>query len=116
MEQTIRIGEVMSILYTRARPIVAFDATNQQHREWYHTFVEKRSWGHCPVRFMVEGLNTDLLSHINTQMMDWYIHQEFKNGKPKAKAKATTKSKSASTLRSVRRKQPVQAKTGKESS
>lgn len=99
----------MSILYIRARPIVAFDATKKQHREWYYTFVTNRSWGHCPVRFMVEGLNTDLLSHINSQMMDWYIHQEFKNGTPKTKTKNSAKPESKSPLRTVRRKQSVQA-------
>lgn len=99
----------MSILYLRARPIVAFDATNPQHRAWYFEFVEKRSWGHCPVRFMVESLNTDLLSHINTEMMEWYIGQEFKYGKTKRKTKSSAKSKSKGTLRTVRREQPVQA-------
>ena len=99
----------MSILYIRARPIVAFDATNSQHREWYFQFVEKRSWGHCPVRFMVESLNTDLLNHINTEMMKWYIGQEFKNGKAKPKNKSSAKPKSQSPLRTVRRKQSVQA-------
>jgi hypothetical protein len=60
---------------------------------------------------MVEGLNTDLLSHINSQMMAWYISQEFKNGKgtTKAKTKNSAKPKSAGTPRTVRRKQPVQA-------
>lgn len=105
----------MSILYIRARPIVAFDATNPQHREWYHVFVTKRSWGHCPVRFMVEGLNTDLLSHINSQMMAWYIDQEFKNGKQKAKTTNSAKPKSKGTLRTVRRKQSVQTKADKKS-
>ena len=99
----------MSILYIRARPIVAFDATNAQHREWYYMFVEKRSWGHCPVRFMVEGLNTDLLSHINSQMMEWYISQEFKNERKasKTKVRSSAKSKSAGTSRTVRSKQSV---------
>jgi hypothetical protein len=108
----------MSILYIRARPIVAFDATKQQHREWYYTFVEKRSWGHCPVRFMVEGLNTDLLSHINSQMMAWYISQEFKHGKrpTKDKTKNSTKPKSKGAPRTVRSKQSVPSKTSQESS
>ena len=68
----------MSLLYLRARPIVAFNVKNPEHRLHYQKFLETRSWGGCPVRFMVEG-DTDLVSHINKEMLAWYIKHEFSN-------------------------------------
>lgn len=99
----------MSILYLRARPIVAFDVNNVEHRRYYRQFIETRSWGQCPVRFMVESLNTDLLSHINREMLDWYIRCEFKNAKPTHKITKKSKSQPEGTPRTVRRKQSVPA-------
>jgi hypothetical protein len=102
----------MSLLYLRARPVVAFDPTNPEHRKWYREFTLKRSWGHCPVRFMAESLATDLVTHINGIMLEWYVKQEFKNGR---KVKATNtkkpKPKSKGASGTVRRKQSVSAKT-----
>lgn len=92
----------MSLLYLRARPIVAFDANNPEHRLYYRQFLETRSWGKCPVRFMVESLNTDLLSHINSEMLAWYVKNEFKIEKANPKARRSSKSKSEGSLRVVR--------------
>ena len=100
----------MSLLYLRARPVVAFDANNADHRRYYRQFLETRSWGYCPVRFMVESLNTDLLTHINREMLTWYVKQEFKYEKGKAKTKIATKPKSPGTRGTIRRKQSVQTK------
>ena len=95
----------MSLLYLRSRPIVAFDAANAEHRRYYQKFIETQSWGHCHVRFMVESLNTDLLSYINETMLAWYIKEEFKHERKtrKTKPKPTTKG----PLRVVHSKQPV---------
>ena len=101
----------MSLLYLRARPIVAFNANNPEHRRYYRQFIETRSWGTCPVRFMVESLNTDLLSHINREMLAWYVKNEFKIAKPKNQNSKNSKPKSSGTSRAVRTKQPVSAKT-----
>lgn len=102
----------MSILYLRARPIVAFDANNPVHRQYYQIFLEKRSWGHCPVRFMVESLNTDLLSHINREMLYWYVRNEFKNGKSENKNSSKSKPKSKGASGTVRRRQSVSPQKG----
>jgi hypothetical protein len=99
----------MSLLYLRARPIVAFDATKSEHRRYYQTFIKTQTWGHCPVRFMVESLNTDLVSHINEKMLAWYIEQEFKNGKVTRTKNA--KSKPSGTSGTVRAKQSVPTKS-----
>jgi hypothetical protein len=101
----------MSLLYLRARPIVAFDATNAEHRRYYRKFIETQSWGHCPVRFMVESLNTDLLAYINATMLAWYIEQEFKNDK--AATKKNTKPRSKSTSGTVSSGQSISTKSSR---
>jgi hypothetical protein len=83
----------MSLLTLRARPIMAFDAGNPKHRQYYYEFMVKRTWGYCPVRFMAEGLNTDLVHHIQHEMLGYYVKQEFKNRKSGTKGSSYTVSK-----------------------
>lgn len=68
----------MTILHRNARPVVAFDATDPQHRKYYADFIEKGTWGYCPVRFMADELYGDLITHINAKMLNYYVTQEFK--------------------------------------
>ena len=89
----------MSLLTLRARPIVAFDVYNADHREYFREFSKRTSWGNCPVRFMAEDLNVDLVTYISRKMLAYYITEEFKN---ENKRKIRTKSKSKSTLSIVR--------------
>jgi hypothetical protein len=63
---------------------------------------------------MAESLDLDLVTYISQKMLDYYVKQEFENGKVKAKTKA--KPKSTGALRTVRRKQSVPSKTSQESS
>jgi len=73
----------MSKLEYYARPLVAFDAKNKEHRRFYYQFVQTRSWGHCPVRFIVpEATGSDLIKMIQTEMINYYVLQEFKGTKP----------------------------------
>lgn len=73
----------MSKLEYYSRPLVAFDPSNKQHRRWYYQFVETRSWGHCPVRFIVPDANgMDLVRMITNELLRYYVEQEFKGEKP----------------------------------
>ena len=73
----------MSKLEFYARPLVAFDARNKEHRRFYHEFVQSRSWGHCPVRFIVpEATGSDLIKMIQTEMINYYVAKEFQDEKP----------------------------------
>ena len=103
----------MSILFRGSRPIIAFDVENPDHRKWYSEFVKYNTWGKCPVRFMAEALDQDLVSYINDKMLAYYIKQEFQNGKTKNSAKTGAKSKATGALRAVRGKHSVQAKSRK---
>ena len=68
----------MSKLEFYARPLVAFDASNKQHRRWYHEFVEYGGWGQCPVRFIVpESTGSDLVKIITRQLIEYYVTKEF---------------------------------------
>lgn len=102
----------MSILYRAIRPLVSFNVENADHRKWYAEFVKYRTWGRCPVRFLAESLDQDLISHINDKMLHYYIKQEFRNGKVKVKTKDKAKPKSSGASGAVLTKHPVQAKSG----
>lgn len=68
----------MSKLEFFSRPWVAFDPTNKDHRRWYYQFVETRSWGHCPVRFVCpDDTGMDLTIMIRNQLIEYYIRKEF---------------------------------------
>lgn len=68
----------MSRLQLFGRPWVVFDASNKQHRKWFADFNKNRSWGHCPVRFVVNDDHGDLLTMIQRELIQHYVDQEFK--------------------------------------
>jgi hypothetical protein len=68
----------MSRLEYYARPLVAFDPANKDHRKWYYEFLEYRGWGKCPVRFICpEDIGSDLTIMIRNQLVDYYVNKEF---------------------------------------
>jgi hypothetical protein len=68
----------MSSLELIGRPYVAFDAHDKQHRRWFAEFTRKRSWGQCPVRFIVPDDAGDLLTLIQQRLIAFYVDKEFK--------------------------------------
>lgn len=67
----------MSVLELGNRPFVVFDATNKQHRRWFADFNRKRSWGSCPVRFLVSDDAGDLVTLIQQRLIEFYVSKEF---------------------------------------
>jgi hypothetical protein len=67
----------MSRLDFIGRPWVAFDESNRQHRQWFAEFQETRTWGHCPVRFIVSDDHGDLLTMIQRRLITYYTNKEF---------------------------------------
>ena len=88
----------MSRLEFYARPLVAFDPANKDHRRWYYEFLEYRGWGKCPVRFIcTEDHGSDLTVMIRNALVEYYVNKEFKP-------------KSESTLRTIVNKLVAQKK------
>jgi hypothetical protein len=68
----------MSRLEFYARPLVAFDPKNKDHRRWYYEFLEYRGWGRCPVRFIcTEDHGSDLTVMIRNALVEYYVNREF---------------------------------------
>ena len=88
----------MSKLEFMARPLVAFDAHNKDHRRYYAEFIEYGGWGKCPVRFIVtEDHGLDLTVMIKNHITQYYIDREFGGGKL-AKARSSDLKKTADEL------------------
>jgi hypothetical protein len=72
----------MSKLEYLARPLVAFDPYNKDHRRYYAEFLEYGGWGRCPVRFVCpEDTGFDLPTMIKNSLIQYYIDREFGGGK-----------------------------------
>jgi len=72
----------MSKLAFFARPLVAFDPYNKDHRRYYAEFLEYGGWGSCPVRFICpEDFGMDLPSMIKHSLIRYYVDREFGGGK-----------------------------------
>ena len=92
----------MSKLEYYARPLVAFDASNKDHRKWYYQFHTQKSWGHCPVRFICPNdVGYDLTIIIREQLINYYIQKEFAQKEPKLVDKKTKRgyNKASSKIR-----------------
>ncbi len=73
----------MSKLQLFGRPWVVFNPKDKNHRRWFAHFNEHRSWGKCPVRFVVNDDHGDLLTMIQRELIQFYVDKEF--GAEKAK-------------------------------
>jgi len=72
----------MSKLEFLARPLVAFDPYNKDHRRYYAEYLEYGGWGKCPVRFICpEDYGMDMPSMIKNRLIDYYIDREFGGSK-----------------------------------
>jgi hypothetical protein len=69
----------MSKLSYCGRPWLVFDPSNKQHRRWFAEFQKKRTWGNCPVRFVVDETEGELIAIMQRQLVDHYVNKEFKN-------------------------------------
>jgi len=82
-----------------ARPLVAFDATNKDHRRWYYEFLEYGGWGRCPVRFICpQDVGYDLTIMIRNQLIEYYVNREF--------SKSVAKKQQTKTVVQTRQKKP----------
>jgi len=76
----------MSKLEFWARPLVAFDPNNKDHRRYYAEFLAYGGWGTCPVRFICpHETGSDLVKMITRLLVEHYVGKEFKSVAQKAK-------------------------------
>jgi hypothetical protein len=69
----------MSKLEYLARPLVAFDPGNKDHRRYYAEYLSYGGWGKCPVRFVCPEDNGDNLpTMIRNSLIHYYVEREFK--------------------------------------
>ena len=88
----------MSRLEYLARPLVAFDPLNKEHRRYYAEYLEYGGWGTCPVRFIVpEDHGGDLPTMIRNRLVEYYITREF-GGDKLAQSRADSLSVSADDM------------------
>ena len=88
----------MSRLEYLARPLVAFNPSNKDHRRYYAEYLEYKGWGHCPVRFIcTEDHGDNLPAMIQRIMVDYYVDREFGGGKL-AKERSDVLSRKADSL------------------
>lgn len=87
----------MSKLEFFARPLVAFDPHNKDHRRYYAEFLEYGGWGRCPVRFICPtDSGSDLTLMIKNHLTEYYVDREFGGGtlaRERSKALADTADK-----------------------
>ena len=67
----------MSRLALHSRPFVVFDPANKEHRKWFAEFNRSAKWGSCPVRFVVEDDNGDLVTMFQRRLIQYYVSREF---------------------------------------
>jgi hypothetical protein len=65
-------------LVMSSRPWTVFDASNKQHRQWFTEFEQNRTWGKCPVRFIITDDQGDLLTMIQRKLIAYYTSKEFR--------------------------------------
>jgi hypothetical protein len=67
----------MSKLALFGRQFVVFDPSNKDHRRWFAEFNRYASWKSCPVRFVVDDDNGDLVTMIQRRLIQYYVDKEF---------------------------------------
>lgn len=66
-----------TILDLHHRPLVLFDPTNKDHRQYVADFVSTGTWAACPVVFFApEEANTK--AYVIESLADYYLSKEFK--------------------------------------
>jgi len=67
----------MGQLNIYGRPWVVFNAQNAEHRRWFWEFQTQKTWGHCPVRFVLNDTSKNLINQIQNELIDYYVAKEF---------------------------------------
>ena len=61
---------------TGTKPVIVYDATNEEHRRYFSEYVTSGSWGKCPVNFKAPHYG-NTLGYIQRVTLEYYTKQEF---------------------------------------
>lgn len=78
----------MSKLNLYGRPWVCFDASRLDHRRYFAEFQQNRTWGDCPVRFVLNETSSNLVTQIQRELVDYYVNKEFPRSNRQTRAVA----------------------------
>lgn len=86
-----------TMLDTARKPVVMFNPSIAQHRQWVEEFCRVGSWSQCPVLFHAP-LNISVKAHTAEVLLGYYLSTEFKQVAPTVATKIKSKRKSAVRL------------------
>ena len=62
---------MVNVLAVRARPVVIFNPSDKDHRNYYYSYYLMGSSAHCPVRF------SESIPFLVKKLADYYSQKEF---------------------------------------
>lgn len=74
------------ILDITRKPVVLFDATDEEHRRDYAKFIQTGSWAHCDRRYEVANKGGHSQGMIQRELLEFYMNKEFVAKKPRRRA------------------------------
>ena len=66
-----------SVVMTKIRPTVLFDANNPEHRRHGYLMIRDRSLKGCPWIFALHEGHDNVIDMIHTELARWYAEKEF---------------------------------------
>jgi hypothetical protein len=65
-----------NVLASAQRPVVSFDAYNNQHRQVALKFLRTNAWKDSPVQFKLEGNYVNVVDLIKQRLITFYAARE----------------------------------------
>ena len=72
-----------SVIMTKVRPTVIFDAADPEHRKHAWIMIKNRTLKECPYIWALNEGHDNVIDMIRHKLVEWYADQEFGIDKPK---------------------------------
>jgi hypothetical protein len=59
------------------RPVRVFDPSITDHRKYFYEFERTNSWKNCPYQWAIDDGSFDVVYHIKSKLVKYYINGEF---------------------------------------
>ena len=66
-----------SVIMTKVRPTVIFDAANPDHRRHAWVMIKNRTLKECPYIWALNEGHDNVIDMIHHKLVEWYADQEF---------------------------------------